>query len=644
MFRPESAPQEVPVAFSAGEMLRRMLGFLRTARVQVTVATVILLARTIAEVVTVYLLVPTFNIIHKLATSSHSQSAQSAGWKEWLTAPTGPSAELRHALLLLLAANLVLGALTWARHVSSRWQSMSLMFHMRASVYDRLQHVGFPFHDRHSTGQLINRSLSDLNAVLQFLVQGLVLSADIAFTSIGYLYMMAVVAPGMALATLAPLPLWVWAIRWFTKRLKPIYARQMEASDDVVRRYTENMAGAHVVRAFTTEQQEDRAFEASANVYLDRTFESINLQRVMDPVLRGIVVACQIGIFAMGAMWVQSEKIQLGHLVAFGVALNLILARLQQINTITDTYQRASVSCQRLFEILDSTDATPERPDAEPLRPGAGALRLRHVSFAYEPNKPVLNDISLRIPAGATVALMGPTGAGKTTLALLAARFYDPDCGVIEIDGQNERDASLQSVRDAVGYVFQESFLFSDTIRHNIAYGKPDASLKKIRRAARIAHAAEFIEALPDGYDSVIGEQGSNLSGGQMQRLTIARAVLDNPRILVLDDALSAVDPETEAQIRRELERITYKRTVLLITHRIVSARQADFILVMEDGRITQRGTHDELMHQEGYYREVALSQFAGTDDDAPERSHVARVARLSKSSGRFIRAESEGE
>ena len=626
-----------PVGLRANwKILRRMFAFLAPVKFHTVVTTLLFIAYTAAEVLSVYLLKPAINIVEELGAGE--RGADVPGLWVWLSAPEGSGAALRAAFFWLALAMAVRSVLAWAKVVAGAWQSMSMVYYMRAAVYDRLQRVGFAFHDLYSTGQLINRALGDLHAVRMFVNTSLHSSTDILFSLLGYFGMIVSLSPLLGLAALVPLPFWIWAIRRYAVLSQPIYDRQLQASDEMVRVLTENVAGVHVVRAFATEDLERAKFKDRCGRLLARMLDGVTLQQRMTPLLRGIAAAAHVGLFSLGAILVQRGELELGALISIGVALGVILAKVQQINGISDAYQRAMVSGVRLFEILDSADTTPERPDAEPLRPGGGAVRFTRVSFGYEPGKPVLHDVSFHVPAGSKVALVGPTGSGKTTVAALLARFYDPDLGYIEIDGRGTRDATLTSVRQAVGYVFQENYLFSDTIARNIAYADLAAPLAKIQEAARISGAQEFIERLPRKYETSIGEFGATLSGGQKQRLAIARALLHNPRLLVLDDALSAVDPETEAQIRQELERLMAGRTVFLITSRISTCRRADHILVLEHGRITQRGTHAQLLGEAGYYRSVAASQFS---DSQPLRghdaSHMDRMTRISSQrSGRI--------
>jgi len=617
-------------------LIKRMFAFMKPVKFEVVVTALVFIACNAAEVVADYLLKPAVDVVQHLA-FERSAPVSPESLHLWLTTPNTPGHTLFMALIWLAVARVVFGVLVWAKTYCSTWQSMSMVYFMREAVYDRLQRVGFSFYDQYSTGQLINRALTDLQNVRQFVVVGLQSSIDIVLTLVGYFGLLLYRSPTLAAYAACSLPIWFWTIRYFAIKSRPVYESQMAASDGMIQLLTENIAGVHVVRAFATEELEKSKFKTSCNALLSKLLDGARLQQVMTPSIRGIATATNILLFGAGAIFVQRGELNLGDLVFFGVAMNKILTRLQQINVISDAYQKAVVSSDRFFEILDCPDATPEEKDALPLCPGGGAVKFSRVFFGYEPGKQVIEDISFSIPAGSIVALVGPTGSGKTTLTALLARFYDPELGSIQIDGQDIRDMTLQSVRDAIGYVFQETYLFSDTVARNIAYSDKDAPLSKIKEAARIAQADEFIERLPAKYDQMIGEYGATLSGGQRQRLAIARAILHNPRILVLDDSLSAIDPETEAQIRKGLEKIMKGRTVFLITSRISSAKRADHILVVENGKITQRGTHEELLHEDGYYRSVARSQFSEEGASHPE-SHMDRVhGRRRTRSGRWI-------
>lgn len=584
----------------------------------------------IAEVFTVRLLKPAVAIVERL-NNTPAETHTATLW-EWISAPLGSGAALRHALIALLCARLIFSVFAWARETARTWHSMHMVFFMRGAVYDRLQHVGFSFHDEHATGTLINRALSDLQNVRHFVLTVAHTGLDILIALIGFFAMLWFdVSPKIAFAALAPIPFWTWAIRRFAILSQPIYRKQVKASDHMVNVLTENIAGVHVVRAFASEKQEIQKFNDANSSLLQRLLEGVWLRVSMNPLVRGIAAVAHIGLFLFGAKLIFGDELSIAALTVIGAAMGAILGRIQQINAISDAYQQAIVSSGRLFEILDSKDTTPQAKDALPLRPGAGAVTFRHVHFSYKPGVSVLNDVSFSVPAGSFVALVGPTGSGKSTLASLLGRFYDTDLGNIEIDGQDVQDVTVRSVRESVGYVFQETYLFSDSIARNIAYADLDAPLEKVKEAARIANADEFIEKLPEKYHNRIGEYGATLSGGQKQRLAIARAILHNPRVLVMDDSLSAVDPKTEAEIRTGLTRIMKGRTVFMITSRISTARRADKIIVLENGRITQTGTHADLLEQPGYYRDVAMCQF-GIESESNKPSHIARMRRMSES------------
>ncbi|HVX85332.1 MAG TPA: ABC transporter ATP-binding protein [Phycisphaerae bacterium] len=530
---------------------------------------------------------------------------------------------LRHILTMVEFLGLLVflgGVIRFFREFVNTTFSMEMVFHMRSAVYDRLQRVGFAFHDEHSSGALINRALSDLQNVRAFLQIGLIMSSEIVTFTLGYELLIITINKWVALAAFIPIPFWIWYILRFSKKIQPAQAAQMKAGDDVVTVFTENIAGVHVVKAFATEKTEEAKYNRSADVYFGKIMASVRLWRNFVPVIRGVASASHLALFAIGSVLVvvssawpadRYGKVTVGDLLVFGMAMGAILSRLQQINQISEQYQKAIVSARRFYEVLDAPPTVPEGQEPAALPPGPGAIDFHFVTFGYDPAKPVVHDIAFDVPGGSIVALVGPTGAGKSTLMQLLARFYDPQAGQIFIDGADISTVALRSLRSEIGFVFQETFLFSATVADNIRYGKPDATIGEVEAAARIAQAHEFIAELPLGYDTLLGERGASLSGGQRQRLAIARAIISNPRILVLDDALAAVDPETEHLISRALELVMVDRTVFIIAHRLSTVKAADLVIVLENGRITQAGTHKELIREPGHYRHIAEVQLA---------------------------------
>lgn len=509
--------------------------------------------------------------------------------------------------------------LRYQRVMADNRLSMQMVYYIREAVYDKLQRVGFGFHDAISTGQLINRALSDLQNVRGFIQTAMLQTLDIVCAVLIYNAFIGFKSAWVVPLALFPLPIWTWYILRFSQRVQPAAKAVMEAEDRNVSIIAENIAGVHVVKAFATEDAELQKYNTNADTFIDRVLKRIRMFANFHPVVRGIASASHLALFlGAGAVIIltQGESMEVGDLMFLSGAMGAVLGRLQAIAGINEQYQNAIVSARRLYEVLDAPPTVPEKPDARPLPNGGGEVVFDGVDFGYSTEKEVLHNIRFRAPAGSVIAVVGPTGAGKTSLVNLIARFYDPANGRITLDGVDLRDLSLASLRSQVSFVFQETYLFSDSVASNIAYGRPKITAGEIEAAARLAQAHDFIENLPKKYDTLLGERGTTLSGGQRQRLAIARAIVTNPRVLILDDATASVDPETEDLIRRGMKFVMRGRTTFVIAHRISTVKSADLVIVLKEGHIIQVGTHDELIAHEGYYRDVCAAQLS--DDALP--------------------------
>jgi ATP-binding cassette subfamily B multidrug efflux pump len=614
-------------AWSNAALLKWMFRFLRPVRTQVFFACAYLTFAVGAEVLAVKQTGRATDAIQQIA----PVHGPAHGFFHWLLGPSGRLPTLGQivasfhggpenlpALLMgLVVITAIFLFLRYRRFVSEARLSMMMVYYIREAVYDKLQRVGFGFHDATSSGQLINRALSDLQNVRSFIQTAVLTTLEIALIVGGYMVLVFTLSPWLAMLSLLPLPFWTWYILRFSRRVQPAAKSVMEADDRNVSIIAENISGVHVIKAFAIEDQEIQRYEGHCQTFLQRVRTRIRLFADFTPVIRGIASASYLVLFLAGGLLMLEGKLRAGDFLILGSAMGQILSRLQAVSVINEQYQNAIVSARRLCEVLFAPPTVPEKPGAIPLPPGDGAVRFENVSFGYDPSKPILRNISFEAKGGSQIAIVGPTGAGKTTLVNLLARFYDPIEGRIFIDGHDLRDLSLASLRTQVAFVFQETYLFSETVAANIAYGRPNISMGDIEAASRLAQAHEFIEGLPLGYETLLGERGSSLSGGQKQRLAIARAILTNPRILVLDDATASVDPETEELIRKGMRFVMKGRTSFVIAHRISTVKQADLVLVIEQGRVTQAGTHQQLMREEGHYREIARVQLFGDNTEA---------------------------
>lgn len=622
------------------QLVGYMFRFVRPVRKTALLACSLVVAGVLLEVISVNLTRLVINKDKTLLQADHRQ-IHAAGNIRAVGSTVLHSAQTWHAFLhgpfhlvlmlvgLLAIFVLLSGICNYFRSVVNTRLSMNMVFHMRSAVYDQLQRVGFSFHDQHTSGQLINRALSDLHNIRFFINLSLVSIAEIVFYVLGYNILVAAINPWIGLATLLPVPFWIWYIIRFGKRMQPIQKQLMDTGDELVTVYSENVAGVQVVKAFATEGTEAGKYNGTLDRLFDQTMTTVGMWADFIPVIRGIATGSNLVLFLLGSILAVRGILHPGDIFVFGVAMAAILSRLQQINQITNQYQTAVVSARRFFEILYATPTIPDPPSQPPLPEGPGTVQFSFVTFGYDARRPVLRDISFTAPGGYMVALVGPTGAGKSTLMQLLARFYDPQAGSITIDGAGINQVSLASLRKNIGFVFQETFLFSDTIAANIRYGNPAATDGDVEAAARLAQAHDFIMALPQQYATLLGERGMTLSGGQKQRIAIARAIVANPRILVLDDALAAVDPGTEHLIRKALELVMHERTVFVIAHRLSTVKAADIVVVLEDGQVTQIGPHEQLMSQAGHYRYIAEVQLLGRSPSLlpVESSHKTRFA-----------------
>ncbi|HEX4311520.1 MAG TPA: ABC transporter ATP-binding protein [Acidobacteriaceae bacterium] len=509
---------------------------------------------------------------------------------------------------LILAVTVVHGVLLFYMRWIIIGISRDIEFDLRNDLFAQLEKQSASYYQEHRTGDIMARMTNDLNAVRMLLGPAIMYTANTVLFFAGALYFLLRISPFLTLTALAPMPLASILIQFMGRRIHERFERIQAMFSDISAQAQENFSGARLVRAFAQEEAQVKAFERSNREYIRRALRLVRLMGMLWPTLEFMLgVSLVISLF-VGGHSVLAHRITIGQFVAFNTFLLMLTWPIIALGYVVNLFERGTASVVRIHELLIAEPSIHDRDALVPPAPVEiqGDIEFHDLNFAYRSRNgqpvEVLHNISLHIPAGSSLALVGPTGSGKSTLVSLIPRLHDAPPGAVLIDGRPVRDYPLDSLRAAVGFVPQETFLFSTSIHENIAFGVPGASVEAVTRAAEAAHIREEFDLFPNGRETAVGERGLTLSGGQKQRTALARAVLRNPRILILDDALASVDTYTEERILEELRTVMAGRTTILISHRISTVRHADRIAVLVRGRIAELGTHDELLERNGYY------------------------------------------
>lgn len=627
-----SANKESERRYSTTELVRRLLALAWQFRGDCLLSVVLSLALLLLALAGLQMLGIVIDVIRHALDPAQRAPVYPFGW----TPPNRwTPLQIVTALSLAIIAQALLRAILTYQYnmVTARLTQGKIVPDLRDRLYDRLQRLSFRFFDVHGSSSIFNRVTGDVQNTRLF-VDGVVLQGvNMLLTLAAYFVFMWRIHPALTLACLSVTGgLW-WVTHFYSGRLRPAYLRNRELYDHMVQVFTESVKGIQTVKGFAAEPHQVRRFE-QANDQVSGQQKRIFLHlSLFTSVTQFLSQFSLVILFAYGGWLYVHERIALGSgLVVFAGLLQQFNGQVANITTIANSVQQSFAAARRVFEVLDTPSEVQNKPVAKIPQRLNGRIVFDHVTFGYHANTHVLRDISFETRPGQVIGVFGLTGAGKSTLLSLVPRFFDPQHGRILVDGHDLRDLDLDSYRRQIGIVYQESFLFSNTVSANIAFGSPHASQQAIERAAHVASAHEFILALPHGYRTVLGESGVDLSGGQRQRLALARALLLEPPILILDDPTASVDPKTEHEILTALREAMKGRTTFVVSNRLSLLRRADLILVLEEGRLTASGTHAQLLEGSGPYRETALLQFtdlgerAGTLPTEPYNEAEAQV------------------
>jgi ATP-binding cassette subfamily B protein len=579
-----TAEEDPTVRRRAGRTFVRLLTFLRPYRVSLAVSSILAILSQVAGI-----LVP---VLSGFVIDELSADPDTAVLAVWIAA--------------IVVLGLIRGALMLGRRLLSGRQALAVEYDLRDELYAHFLRLSFGFYDRSQTGQLMSRATIDLQSVRFFLGYGLIFFAQHVVTIVVVTAVLFVYDWQLALVALAITPALAVVAYRYSRVSHPVLRDVQAKLADVSTVAEESIVGVHVVKSFSQEERRGERFARAADSVFERTLAANRQRALYVPLLTFLPLVAQAAVLLVAGRMVVNGTLTIGDFFAFNLLLAMLVMPLRMLGMWIGQAQRATAAGERIFEILDEPEEISDPAEAQSLPPGPGHVRFENVDFGYEPGRLVLEEIDLDVPPGRTIALIGRTGSGKSTLAALVPRFYDVTAGRVVVDGFDVRDLQRRSLRREIGVISQDPFLFSASVRDNIAFGLPDAPHETVEAAARAAQAHDFIvNDLPQGYDTVIGERGITLSGGQRQRIAIARALLIDPRILVLDDATASVDATTEARIRSGLREVMRGRTTIIIAHRLSTIALADEIAVLENGRIVARGTQSELLAESALFREI---------------------------------------
>lgn len=529
----------------------------------------------------------------------------------------GRGSALYQAGGVILGLAVISGVVSFLYFYYGHWLSHRVAYDLRNDLYKSVQFLPFSFHDRAKTGDLMSRATSDITETEWFVGIRLAELVSITLTVTGTIIAMMVTDVRLALIGLIPIPILAYATVRFGGIVRPMFKQLQEQLSDVSSTMQESITGIRVVKAFAREPFELAKFDKSNENWYEGRVGLVTTWANNWPFFTFLVsVSIFLVLLAGGPMVIRGE-VTIGELTALISYVLMLQAPIQGLGFIVNLAATAGSAAGRVFEIMDEENEVQDRPNATPLTNVNGAVTFKNVTFGYRENQTILRDVSFEVQPGQKIGLVGPTGSGKSTITNLLPRFYELKQGAIYVDGEDIRNVTLNSLRESIGAVLQDSFLFSNTIADNIAYGRRTATREEIIEAAKAAQAHDFIMRFPDGYDTMVGERGVTLSGGQKQRVAIARTLLTDPAILILDDATSSVDTETEHLISRALKTLMEGRTTFIIAQRLLTVKKADKILVLDDGAIVERGTHDELLANDGLYREMYDLQLKDMDEMA---------------------------